>query len=259
MSEKNYIAVDSSDRSTYDLVRMLNPYNEFRGRLVTANPNDKNDWIDVRDLFLAHVKVDGKNIQAYTDGKKRIVDISPHVELSPVTVNGEKPEFSKWTITPSKTPDLPGKRLVARMRDDNKWVVSVIEREPSGGRPLTMRDITCGKGGESSLELRWEDEEIDYQGLTSIEISRRCPNLYGFRLGDKDGMNEGKILQPAMGGGGGGGSIQGMIPDTSGLKDIGKLEQKEEQTLLDVIDKLNYLIGKVELMARTQTTTPVQN
>jgi hypothetical protein len=62
MAEKKYIGVNPENGTTLDLVRMLNPANEFRGMLMSVNPTDINEVLDVRDLFLAHVMVDGKTI-----------------------------------------------------------------------------------------------------------------------------------------------------------------------------------------------------
>ena len=50
------------------------------------------------------------------------------------------------------------------------------------------------KGDESSLELYWSGTEIDYGDITTINAERKCTNLLGYRLGEKDGLNEGKLL-----------------------------------------------------------------
>lgn len=137
MAEQKYIAVDPNDGRTDDLVYMTNPKNKFVGEIVSVNPDDDEEKLDVRDLFVAHVKVDGKNIEAYTDNSRRIVDISPHVELNPVSVGGGKPIFTDWECMPPRTPDgdasednpHPNKRLSLRMRDDGKWVVVLVLQE----------------------------------------------------------------------------------------------------------------------------------
>ena len=103
MAEKKYVAVNPEDGISNEMVRMLNPNNEFRGLLMSYNQYDKTDVLDVRELFLAHVKVDGRFIQAYTDNARRIVDISPHVELNPVAVDGSTPEFTEWDCMPPRT------------------------------------------------------------------------------------------------------------------------------------------------------------
>ena len=209
MAEKKYVAVAPEDGTTSELVKMVNPANEFRGTLVSVNPSDKNELLDVRDLFVAHVKVDGKNIQAYTDNARRIVDISPHVELNPVTDDGDEPSFSDWECVPAYTPDgevteenpYPNKRISLRLRDDNKWVVVVVVQEADEEQGLEEEtvDISCGKGGESSLELTWVNPQIDYGDMEKLIATRECINMLGYRLGVEDGLNEGKLLQPARG------------------------------------------------------------
>lgn len=207
MAEKKYVAVNPEDGISNEMVRMLNPNNEFRGLLMSYNQYDKTDVLDVRELFLAHVKVDGRFIQAYTDNARRIVDISPHVELNPVAVDGSAPEFTEWDCMPPRTREgeptdenpYPDKRISMRLRDDGKWVVVLVlqEADPEQGIEEVTKDITQGKGGISSLALKWADAEIDYGDLVSVTAERGCPNLLGYRLGVEDGLNEGKLLQPA--------------------------------------------------------------
>lgn len=206
MMEKKYIAVNPEDDTSSEVVKLINSGNEFRGTLMSANTGDASDVMDVRQLFVSHVKVDGKNIQATTQNDRRTVDITPHVELNPVTTDDAEPIFSDWTITPRTTPvipssqnlvDIPSKRLVARQRDDGKWVVCVVVQEPDEEHELVLRDITSGKGSYASLDLKWTQEEIDYPSIPSITISRQIDNLLGYRLGEKDGINEGKLLQAA--------------------------------------------------------------
>lgn len=207
MAEKKYVAVNPEDGISNEMVRMLNPNNEFRGLLMSYNQYDKTDVLDVRELFLAHVKVDGKFIQAYTDNARRIVDISPHVELNPVAVDGSTPEFTEWNCMPPRTKEgeptaenpYPGKRISMRLRDDGKWAVVLVlqDADPEQGIEEVTKDITQGKGGVSSLTLKWADAEIDYGDLVSVTAERGCANLLGYRLGVEDGLNEGKLLQPA--------------------------------------------------------------
>lgn len=209
MAEKKYVAVNPEDGRTSDLVQMVNPSNEFRGTLVSVNPTDKSDFNDVRDIFVAHVEVDGKRIPAYTDHSKRVVDITPHVELNPVTDDGSSPSFSDWECVPAYTPDgevteenpYPNKRISLRLRDDNKWVVVVVVQEADEEQGLDEQtvDISCGKGGESSLELTWVNPQIDYGDMEKLIATRECLNMLGYRLGVEDGLNEGKLLQPARG------------------------------------------------------------
>ena len=205
MAEKKYVAVNPEDGISNEMVRMLNPNNEFKGLLMSYSQYDKSDVLDVRELFLAHVKVDGKFIQAYTDNARRVVDISPHVELNIVSIDGEDPDFTEWELIPERTkrgeagPDnpYPDKRLALRMRDDGKWVVVLVLQEADEEQGIEEQtiDITQGRGTESSLELRWANPEIDYGNLNAISASRHCTNILGYRLGVDNGLNEGKLLQ----------------------------------------------------------------
>lgn len=100
---------------------------------------------------------------------------------------------------PTDENPYPDKRISMRLRDDGKWVVVLVlqEADPEQGIEEVTKDITQGKGGISSLSLKWADAEIDYGDLLSVTAERGCPNLLGYRLGVEDGLNEGKLLQPA--------------------------------------------------------------
>ncbi len=161
---------------------MLNPANEFRGMLMSVNPTDTNEVLDVRDLFLAHVMVDGENIQAFTDNSRRIVDISPHVELNIVSSDGREPSFSQWECVPPRTEageasednPYPDRRITLRLRDDGQWVVAIVvqEADPERGVGQQTIDISSGKGGVSSLALDWKNQEIDYGDLENVLATR---------------------------------------------------------------------------------------
>lgn len=251
MAEKKYVAVNPEDGISKDQVRMLNPDNEFRGLLRSYNQYDKNDVEDVRELFVAHVKVDGKNIQAYTDNARRIVDISPHVELNPVTDDGGEPLFTDWECIPERTPDgevteenpYPNKRISLRLRDDNKWVVVVVTQEADEEHELEEEtvDISCGKGGVSSLELKWENPQINYGDMELLKAKRECLNMLGYRLGVEDGLNEGKLLQPARGDSPI--SVKLMVNVTwsrlKNLRDSGRLQPGTQYRITDYVATTN--------------------
>lgn len=202
MAEKKYIAIDPTSHISDESVNMTNPGNTFIGNLVSVNPDDESETLNVRDLFVSHIKVDGKNIQAYTSNKRRVVDISPYIELCPVTSDGSLASFSEWICSPGYTPPgevsddnpYPNKRLTLKLRDDGKWVVAVVIQEAEDGMQATYQEITSGHGGPYSVKIKWSDEEINYGSLGSILASRECNDVYGYRLGIKDGLNEGKLL-----------------------------------------------------------------
>ena len=232
---------------------MVNPSNEFRGTLVSVNPTDKSDFNDVRDIFVAHVEVDGKRIPAYTDHSKRVIDITPHVELVPVADDGGEPMFSDWECIPSHTPGgqvsdenpYPNKPIVLRLRDDGQWVVSVVVQDayPELGIEQVLKDISCPKGSTSSIKLNWENSEIDYGDIESIVAMRECLNLYGYRLGEEGGLNEGKLLQSANGGSPGPVAVKLMVNTTwsslKNLRDQGRLQPGTQYRIMDYVATTN--------------------
>ena len=207
MAEKKYIAVRPEDGTTNDLVNMTNPKNKFIGELVSVNPNNKDENLDVRDLFVAHIEVDGKNLPAHTQDSRRIVDISPHVNLTPVSVDGSEVVFDRWECVPGRTPSgepsesnpHPDKRIDLRLNDHGKWVGVLVlqEADEEHGVEEIVEVITSQKGDDTSMNLMWLNEEIDYGDMDAIHASRNSYNLLGYRLGEENGLNEGKLLQPA--------------------------------------------------------------
>ena len=207
MAEKKYIAVRPEDGTTNDLVNMTNPKNKFIGELVSVNPNNKDENLDVRDLFVAHIEVDGKNLPAHTQDSRRIVDISPHVNLTPVSVDGSEVVFGGWECVPGRTPSgdpsesnpHPDKKIELRLNDHGKWVGVLVlqEADEEHGVEEIVEVITSQKGDDTSMNLMWLNEEIDYGDMDAICASRNSYNLLGYRLGEENGLNEGKLLQPA--------------------------------------------------------------
>ena len=201
MAEKKYISVRPEDGKSNDLVKMTNPQNEFRGTLVTVNKDDPTDSKDVRAVFVAGIQANGNELPESTRNNKRLVDITPHIKLNPVSITGDEPTFSKWVCMP---PSVDGKRISMRMRDDGKWIAVVVEQEADEEQEIEEQtiDVSSPKGDTSSLELRWSDGEISYEGLGSIVATRDSADLIGYRLGEEGGVNEGKILQRAASEGG---------------------------------------------------------
>lgn len=192
MAEKKYIAVDPATDSTGELVKMTNKGNEFYGTFMTTIPG-KDEAKDVRHLFVSQVQVDGKEIPSRIDGGIKVSDITGHVRLNSIPVEGMELEFSDWVCEPEQTSDE--NPLVVQYTDDGQWVVAVDMGDTGEASGLYER-ITTKKGAWDSIDIQWSGDEISYPGIDAIRIMRKVENLQGYRLGPEDGVNEGKVLQP---------------------------------------------------------------
>ena len=109
MAKKEYISVNSTTNKTNQLVKLVNHDNEFTGKIMSAGSNGGAQ--DVRDLFIAELRVDGEQVDETIENNKRIVNIHvPDVEqVNPTKVfTANDPTGSSsidsLVLTPQDTP-----------------------------------------------------------------------------------------------------------------------------------------------------------
>lgn len=89
MAAKQYISVLADTKVTGQQVKMTNTGNEFTGKLVSVDP-EGGQPSEVRDLFIAEVKVDGRTASTEKVNGRKVVNIDIPATGEKNVINGIK-------------------------------------------------------------------------------------------------------------------------------------------------------------------------